>query len=404
MQKRYYAPWFETLRQWALTPEQIKLELPPAAWARLSEDGLGEAWKKGAVPDHPALRGLPQLREALAALPNPDSDALRHAADWMSVRFEAEKRRRAQMGFDDMLTRLDAALQGPNGDRLAEVIRLQFPVALIDEFQDTDPLQYRIFDRIYRVAENDQDCALLLIGDPKQAIYAFRGADIHTYLRARGDTAGRHENLDTNFRSSQAMVTAVNRVFEQAEQNFAAGAFLFRKGDDNPMPFLPVQARGRKEVWCCNGEPAPALTAWLLESEEPLTGDVYRREMAERCASEMTALLQAGQQGSAGFARSDQPLAPVRPADMAVLVRTGREAQLIRDARRAQCVSVRQGLGAGNPTGAGCVALVARLCRARKRPPAARGAGQPQPAPQLAGAGTVESGRAPVGAAGRSVP
>ena len=400
IQKRYYAPWFETLRQWALTPEQIKLELPPAAWARLSEDGLGEAWKKGAVPDHPALRGLPQLREALAALPNPDSDALRHAADWMSVRFEAEKRRRAQMGFDDMLTRLDAALQGPNGDRLAEVIRLQFPVALIDEFQDTDPLQYRIFDRIYRVAENDQDCALLLIGDPKQAIYAFRGADIHTYLRARGDTAGRHENLDTNFRSSQAMVTAVNRVFEQAEQNFAAGAFLFRKGDDNPMPFLPVQARGRKEVWCCNGEPAPALTAWLLESEEPLTGDVYRREMAERCASEMTALLQAGQQGSAGFARSDQPLAPVRPADMAVLVRTGRAGR----PRRAQCVSVRQGLGAGNPTGAGCVALVARLCRARKRPPAARGAGQPQPAPQLAGAGTVESGRAPVGAAGRSVP
>ena len=152
IQKRYYAPWFETLRQWALTPEQIKLELPPAAWARLSEDGLGEAWKKGAVPDHPALRGLPQLRDALAALPSPDSDALRHAAGWMSVRFEAEKRRRAQMGFDDMLTRLDAALQGPNGDRLAEVIRQQFPVALIDEFQDTDPLQYRIFDRIYRVA------------------------------------------------------------------------------------------------------------------------------------------------------------------------------------------------------------------------------------------------------------
>ncbi|WP_341707213.1 exodeoxyribonuclease V subunit beta [Halopseudomonas sp.] len=338
IQKRYYAPWFDTLRQWALAPEQVKLELPPAAWARLSEEGLGEAWKSGSAPDHPALRGLPHLREALAALPNPEGDALRHAADWMSVRFEQEKRRRAQMGFDDMLTRLDAALQGPNGDRLAEVIRQQFPVALIDEFQDTDPLQYRIFDRIYRVAGNDQDCALLLIGDPKQAIYAFRGADIHTYLRARGDTAGRHENLDTNFRSSQAMVTAVNRVFEQAEQHFAAGAFLFRQGDDNPMPFLPVQARGRAEVWQCNGERAPALTAWLLESEEPLTGDVYRREMAERCASEMTALLQAGQQGSAGFAHSDKPFAPVRPADMAVLVRTGREAQLIRDALAARGV------------------------------------------------------------------
>src|SRR5690606_40431824 len=99
------------------------------------------------------------------------------------------------MGFDYMLTRLDVALQGPNGERLAEVIRRQFPVALIDEFQDTDPLQYRIFDSIYRVGQNDPDTALLPIGDPKQANYSFRGADMHPYLHARDATAVRHENL-----------------------------------------------------------------------------------------------------------------------------------------------------------------------------------------------------------------
>lgn len=337
MNRGHLTGWLEKLRNWATDADQLKLDIGKG-FERLTPDGLAEIWKTGMPPQHPALDAMMVLQAELAAIRGPEQAALRHAADWMSVRFEQEKRRRAQMGFDDMLTRLDAALQGPNGDRLAEVIRQQFPVALIDEFQDTDPLQYRIFDRIYRVAENDQDSALLLIGDPKQAIYAFRGADIHTYLRARGDTAGRHENLDTNFRSSQAMVTAVNRVFEQAEQHFAAGAFLFRQGSDNPMPFLPVQARGRSEVWSYQGERAPALTAWLLESEEPLTGDTYRREMAERCASEMTALLQAGQQGSAGFARSDKPFAPVRPADMAVLVRTGREAQLIRDALAARGV------------------------------------------------------------------
>jgi hypothetical protein len=75
--------------------------------------------------------------------------------------------------------------------RLAEIIRRQFPVALIDEFQDTDPVQYRIFDAVYRVAQNAPDTALILIGDPKQAIYAFRGADIHTYLAARRACAER---------------------------------------------------------------------------------------------------------------------------------------------------------------------------------------------------------------------
>ena len=89
---------------------------------------------------------------------------------------------------------------------------------MIDEFQDTDPVQYSIFDRVYRVEKNCPEQALILIGDPKQAIYAFRGADIHTYLRAREATRGRHYTLDTNFRSSKAMVGAVNHVFEVAEQ------------------------------------------------------------------------------------------------------------------------------------------------------------------------------------------
>ena len=78
-------------------------------------------------------------------------------------------------------------------------------------------MQYRIFDAVYGVAGDAQDTALVLIGDPKQAIYAFRGADIHTYLAARRDTAGRHATLGTNFRSSEAMVAAVNHVFMQAE-------------------------------------------------------------------------------------------------------------------------------------------------------------------------------------------
>lgn len=279
-----------------------------------------------------ALADMETLESRLAALAAPDDSALRHAAGWIATRFAAEKRRLAEMGFDDMLLRLDAALQGPNGERLAAVIREQFPVAMIDEFQDTDPLQYRIFDAIYRIERNDPDSALLLIGDPKQAIYAFRGADIHTYLHARRATAGRHANLDTNFRSSHALVEAVNRVFLQAEQRTAGrGAFLFREPDDNPLPYLPVRAAGRKETWQVEGREQPALTFWHLPGEAALAAGTYRAEMAARSASEIVRLLALGQSGQAGFRHADG-LVPLTPGDIAVLVRDGGEARAIREA------------------------------------------------------------------------
>lgn len=331
MNRPNLANWLGKLRDWAEDGDAVVLDIGKG-FERLTPDGLAAIWKTGSPPDHPALDAMLTLQDSLEAIRGPDQSALRHAAAWIQRRFEEEKRRRAQMGFDDMLTRLDQALQGTNGKRLAQVIREQFPVALIDEFQDTDPLQYRIFDRIYDVAGNAQDSALLLIGDPKQAIYAFRGADIFTYLGARAATAGRHENLDTNFRSSGAMVEAVNRVFAHAEQAFPRAAFLFQDGEDNPLPFLPVKARGRKEVWSRHGEPAAALTAWYLPGEEPLSGDHYRTEMAARCASAMTELLLEGQTGNTGFIHPESGMQPLRPADMAVLVRTGREAQAIRRA------------------------------------------------------------------------
>ena len=343
MGPKNYQPRLDELRAWC--EGKGTLNFDKGRFKYFTHEGMPGACKKGVELDLPpavcaALDDMETLEQRLAELPDPAEEALQHAAWWISQRFEQEKQRRAQMGFDDMLTRLDAALQGDNGERLAEVIRRQFPVALIDEFQDTDPLQYRIFDSIYQVEKNDQDSALLLIGDPKQAIYSFRGADIHTYLQARGATSGRHENLDTNFRSSQPMVNAVNGVFNLAEQRWANGAFLFRSAaaEDNPLPFLPVSAQGRKEVWTLQGQPAPALTAWHLGSDEPLTGDHYRSDLAERCASAMVELLQAGQAGSAGFDDPEKGLQPVRPADMAVLVRTGREAEAIRQALAARGV------------------------------------------------------------------
>ena len=332
LQARYYQPWLEALQEWVDGAAVLPLPDGSSGWTRLTPEGLTDAWAKGAPPDHPALLDMLTLRERIQALPDGRTELLRHAACWIAARLADEKQRRAQMGFHDLLSRLDAALQGPNGARLAGLIRQQFPVALIDEFQDTDPLQYRIFNAIYGVAGNDPQTALVLIGDPKQAIYAFRGADIHTYLAARRDTAGRHSTLGTNFRSTGAMVAAVNQVFRQAEQRPGPGAFLFRNGDDDPVPFIEVAARGRDERWCIDGAKAPALSFWQLDAGDPISATAYQQQMAAICATEVVRLLRAGQQRRAGFWAGDGTMRPVQPGDIAVLVNTGREAQALRRA------------------------------------------------------------------------
>ncbi|HHB93313.1 MAG TPA: exodeoxyribonuclease V subunit beta, partial [Thioploca sp.] len=111
--------------------------------------------------------------------------------------------------FDDLLFNLHKALTSSNGHNLANTIRNKYQVALIDEFQDTDPIQYDIFHTIYAI-----NSTLFLIGDPKQAIYSFRGADIYTYLIASEDADNRY-TLATNWRSESDLINAINLLFTQ---------------------------------------------------------------------------------------------------------------------------------------------------------------------------------------------
>ncbi|CAB3752486.1 exodeoxyribonuclease V subunit beta [Paraburkholderia humisilvae] len=331
--------WLDKLRAWADDPLMVRpaFEDKAAVWTRLTHAGLAEIWKVGNPPTHPALTAMEALPAALAAQPTAYYDLLCHAAHWVAQRFSTEEKKRSQMGFDDLLTRLRDALRSPNGERLADIIRKQYPVALIDEFQDTDPVQYEIFDAVYRIEENNADTAIILIGDPKQAIYAFRGADIYTYLAARRACTGRLFTLKKNFRSTVAMVGAVNRCFEAAEARpDAPGAFLFRNPADgeNPLPFVAADAQGRDDALQVAGRALPALTAWWMppvQSGVSLSKDAYMRGMAASCATEMVRLLSAGQAGDAGFAGA-RGFTPLQPAHMAVLVNNGEEARAIRTA------------------------------------------------------------------------
>ncbi len=336
--------WLQKLQNWANGTDPGVVPELAMGWLRLTPLGLAEMRKLGAGPmawsprQAEAFEAFAVLQADLQKLPTIGAAARRHAAASVAERMRRLKRQQGTFGFSDLLERLHAALKGPNGMRLRERIAAQYPVALIDEFQDTSPIQYGIFDQIYRTADNAPECALLLIGDPKQSIYGFRGADIYSYLQARRATQGRHYALSVNYRSTDLLVKAVNHGFLQAEGQWPAGAFQFKgentAGQGNPLPFVDVSANGRPETWVNAGGAMPAIT--LVHDLELQSMGQARKVFAERCAEQIVGWLN---DPTNGFAREGQPLQRLRPSDIAILVRIGKEAAALRRALQKRGVA-----------------------------------------------------------------
>jgi len=279
-------------------------------------------------PAHPAFTAIDHLldtRRQAAALP---PLLLAHAAPWVARRVDEARRQLALLGYDDMLKRMDAALHGATGDTLARLIATQYPVALVDEFQDTDPLQWRIFHRIYHGIEGK---ALLLIGDPKQAIYGFRGADIQAYFSARKDAAQPHWSLDTNHRSTQPLVEAVNAVFAFADKH-DKGAFGF----GGQLPFIAANAKGRSERFQFGGADLPAMQMAVQTSATAVGAGDYRETLAAHAAAQLVDWLGAARAGRCGFAGEDGRFTPIEPSDIAILVRDKNDAAAMRAALHAR--------------------------------------------------------------------
>ena len=308
------AKWIEKISAWA--EEETNSYQLPESLEKFSQRFLEDRTKAGGeTPRHPLFEAIEQLlAEPLSIRDLVITRALAEIRETVA----REKRRRGELGFDDMLSRLDSALRSESGEVLAAAIRTRFPVAMIDEFQDTDPQQYRIFRRIWH---HQPETALLLIGDPKQAIYAFRGADIFTYMKARSEVHA-HYTLDTNWRSAPGMVNSVNKLFSQTDD-----AFMFRE-----IPFIPVKSAGKNQAlrFVFKGETQPAMKMWLMEGESCGVGD-YQSTMAQVCAAQIRDWLQAGQRGEALLMNGDDAR-PVRASDISVLVRSRQEAAQVRDA------------------------------------------------------------------------
>jgi exodeoxyribonuclease V beta subunit len=265
-----------------------------------------------AAPIVPALGEVPQTRRRLA----------------LAVRdeLEARKRRMAVMTYDDLLTRLEQALTGEGGAAAAAQMRARYGVVLVDEFQDTDPIQWEIVRRAF----GEGGAALVLIADPKQAIYTFRGADVYAYLdAARG--ADTRATLDINWRSDQGLIDAYDTMF--------AGAKLGHEG----IVYRHVRAARVNQASRLSGAHINTpLRIRVVHRDEPsieLTDRGFarnasaREHIAEDLAADVVALLDSRAQIER---RSDTGETvgrdTVRPGHVAVLVRKNWHAARIRDA------------------------------------------------------------------------
>ena len=289
----------------------------------LSVESLeGKRYKrsKQPVPSHPFFEACTQ---AMAAVGNAGAAWRCELLATAPRELSRLKERAGLMGFDDLLHQVAAALRGPDGTALAHALRRRYGAALIDEFQDTDPLQWDIFERAFATP----DTHVYLVGDPKQAIYSFRGADVFAYLRAR-DHADRCFTLGMNWRSSSGLVSAINQLFGRHECPFVLPEIRFH----------PVTAAGRAdgEPLTIGGQAEAALELWWWDDREQ---GITRREDRERHLAAATAA------AIARMLSADTRIGSRRlvPGDIAVLVDRHAEARAIAAALALRRIpSVRQ--------------------------------------------------------------
>ena len=327
---------FDELSNWVSYGQGLPPQKPMECLA-LSALKLNKGGEIPSATDAPLLDHI----ERLATLIDEVIPAfLVRAQAGIKQRFMAQKQQRNLMTPDDLLTSLAKALEN-NADTLPTAIAKRFPIALIDEFQDTDPLQFQIFSSVYQTpdlstitgrdaqnvieqSEHQSALGMLMIGDPKQAIYAFRGADIFTYINARKHTQA-HYHLDTNYRSSAQLVDGVNQLFKQHDDPFISDAI--------PYDAVKTPESARNKVLLEATEQTAALRIKLLKEspENGLNKATARQILANDTAAEITRLLTEAQ---SGLCRINGEALIAK--NIAVLVRDRNEAAVVKAALSAR--------------------------------------------------------------------
>ncbi|WP_295886604.1 exodeoxyribonuclease V subunit beta [uncultured Thiohalocapsa sp.] len=371
---------------------------PPPCFEALDATVIQAQLKKNKTDpalDDPFFTRCAEVRAALQDLRRDlRAAALADAAVFARRQVQQAKTDGGLLSYDDMLTHLREALRGEGGQALAAAVTERFPVAMIDEFQDTDPLQWGIFERLYLDGPGE---GLLLIGDPKQAIYSFRGGDIFTYMAAQQRLDGEARwTLRQNWRSTPAVVQAVNAVFSRREQD----AFVF--GDT--IGFAPSEAADKAHRWLVDGgADRSALTLWTVppvpdkkgEPKPPSKDDATAMAHAA-VADEIVRLLAGARAGSVRLVKRDadgkeHEARALQPKDIAVLVRTRHDGTRLRQVlleRGINAVSVARDSVYASDEAAALEPLLAAALDPRERRLARQALASP-----LLGLGYAEIGR-----------
>ena len=299
---------------------------------RRMQDGLAFVLER--LPAAPADASLAELAASVRELKEAIVPLEAYLAERLSPiireRAAGRKRKAGLFDFSDMLHLVAKALAdpGPAGGELLHALRRRYRHALIDEFQDTDETQWSIFRRIF--VESPGQHALTVIGDPKQAIYGFRGADVHAYLAARQalQAAGASRLvLDRNFRSTADMVEATNLIFDQSAE-------FFRR-DSGITYDQPVRC-GRADLRLLDESPAMAAPVVVFDvasasananGEQPVRAPIARATVQTAIVDELRVLLDpASPLRLRGNWNGDRPL---RARDVFILTFTNAESHAI---------------------------------------------------------------------------
>ncbi|MDG2071467.1 MAG: exodeoxyribonuclease V subunit beta [Pseudomonadales bacterium] len=296
------------------------INLTAEIWEVYSQASLRSALKKNIkLPAHPVLDLIDEVWLSVTDVVNQININL-----WQLVTQSLKeqilqiKASTNELTLDDLLSQLSRALT--TNPTLARQLSQRWPVAMIDEFQDTDDLQYGIFSRIH--ANSEHDC-LLFIGDPKQAIYQFRGADIYTYLNARKNADDVH-SLSVNWRSTASLISAINYLFGQSN--------VFGDGNIDYEENTPSVAADDMGVILKNQTPAP-FHITLLQGEKRLTKPQARELSMAHAGEQIVDLLNQADDGAALVNG-----APLNAGQIALLVRDKH------DARAAQFALAERGI------------------------------------------------------------
>jgi exodeoxyribonuclease V beta subunit len=267
---------------------------------------------KSIAPVHPFFALSTEFCQSVEALFNQLTHEFLAFAE---VELPKRKARTNTVTYDDLITSLRDALRGREGQALARAIRKKYSTALIDEFQDTDPAQYEIFRTIFR----SNNHRLFFIGDPKQPIYGFRGADVFTYFEA-AKIADRTFTLVTNWRSEEPLLAAVNALFVQTKEPFIFPEIRYHEVRAPAEPIV--------DHFTSTGEAAVAMNFRLVRSMkgQGKAGHEGPSELVTNAIGSDVAALHA-----VGASLGDRSLCY---SDMAVLVRNHWQAQKIQSVLR----------------------------------------------------------------------